>query len=161
LTRVKVAPYPHALFHVPVQWTGRTSYQVVFVPDAEQCQYYTSHVLQFIVEAPWYETINTFPECRLCESTGIGNSTNNGGPGPPLVYNVLEGGTNYAHSCDSLFIAGRRGQIPKDQCSIVRAYPCCQAALPESSSSRRSEVVASGPASASVASLLLVLLLLL
>jgi hypothetical protein len=167
LTRVKVAPYPHAQFHVPVQWTGRTTYQVVFVADAEQCQYYiSSHVLEFIVEAPWYETINTFPECNLCESTGIGNSTTNGGPGPPVVYNVLEGGTNYAHSCDSLFIAGRRGQIPKDRCSIVRAYPCCQAALPKSSSSSSSAAAAaaaaaSGPVSASVASLILVLLLLL
>jgi hypothetical protein len=167
--------YGVSSFHVPVMWTGRVKYQVIFIPDEEICQFYTSEPFEIIVDAePWYveepqqEGTMLYPECSLCAGKrgGLGQTTDSDGTTPgrdPLLHAVTTTttlrGTNltYTHSCDSLFIAGRRGRIAPDQCGVVQAYPCCQddveSSLPSSSlSSLRSTAAAAAGLVATAAS---------
>jgi hypothetical protein len=133
---------------VSVEWTGRVTYQAIFIPDDDEpCQSYTSQVIEFHVDAPWYaKADNTYEECKLCESRGgIGQDSSTTGDDAPLRYRVEEGDDQYSHSCESLFIAGARGRIPTDQCPIVQEYPCCADSSPSaSSSSSRVAATASG-----------------
>jgi hypothetical protein len=140
-------------FQVPVVWTGRVKYQVIFIPDEEICQFYTSEPIEMIVDAePWYaeepqqEGTTLYPECSLCAGNrgGLGQTTDSDGTTPgrdPLLHTVTTTttlrGTNltYTHSCDSLFIAGRRGRIAPDQCGVVQSYPCCHDDVESSTSS--------------------------
>jgi len=122
LTRVQGTPFPTSQFSVPLSWTGRVTYQAVFISDEEQCQFYTSDLFEFVVDAPWYAEESTFDECKLCAVSDIGRSTDGSGT---LLHEVEEGGYNYTHSCDSLFVAGTRGQISVNQCSVVQEYECC------------------------------------
>lgn len=173
--RPYVSPFPNAQFHVPVVWTGRVRYQVIYIPDEELCQFYTSDPFELIVDAaPWYaeepqeEGTTLHPECPLCADNrgGLGQTTDSDGTTPgrnPLLYTVTTTTTlygnnlTYTHSCDSLFIAGRRGRIAPDQCGVVQAYPCCQDDVESSSSLRSTTAAAAGLVAAVASSLWLVL----
>jgi hypothetical protein len=138
---------------VSVEWTGRVTYQAIYIPDDEPCQSYTSQVIEFHIDAPWYaKADDTYGECKLCEGPrgGIGVDRSTTGDDAPLRYRVEEGEYQYAHSCESLFIAGARGRIPTDQCPVVQDYPCCAVSSPSSSSSSRVAATASGLAFATL-----------